>query len=184
MAFTPNIIPYPHYIPATFSIPSFYFDGWSQEQRWHYLCKELRRLCQYANDMGIQVNLTADKINELEAQFEEFKENGFADYYEQQVKEWIAENTELIFKNYTRGVYFGLNQEGYFVAYIPESWSDVVFDTGMDASLDTYGRLILRMDVDSPENVDQTRETVQAITDDELTLRIRNIMQTLYSVGG
>ena len=50
--------------------------------------------------------------------------------------------------------------------------------------LDTYGRLILRWDVDSPyDNVDQIPEVVRPYSDEELENKIRNIMNTLYSSG-
>ena len=43
-------------------------------------------------------------------------------------------------------VYFGLTDTGYFVAYIPESWNDIIFGTsGLDdfpAGVD-YGHLTL-----------------------------------------
>ena len=65
-----------------------------------------------------------------------------------------------MFTHLVKQVFFGLNQEGYFVAYIPQSWSDIIFDTGWNFNEDTYGRLILRWDVDSVYTVDQTSETV------------------------
>ena len=34
------------------------------------------------------------------------------------------------------------------MAYIPESFDDIVFDTGANYGSDEYGRLILRWDVD------------------------------------
>lgn len=46
-----------------------------------------------------------------------------------------------------RNVWFGLNQEGYFVAFIPESWRDIMFaTTGYDTTVPTmleYGHLVL-----------------------------------------
>ena len=46
-------------------------------------------------------------------------------------------------------VFFGLTDDGYWVAYIPENWTDVVFNTtGLDISLPDYpeyGRLVLSL---------------------------------------
>ena len=82
-----------------------------------------------------------------------------------------------------KNLLFGLTLEGYFVAYCPESWSDIIFDTGMVYGLDTYGRLILRYDVDSPyDNVDQTHEVIQEIDEEQLRWYIDNIMRTLYGI--
>ena len=44
-------------------------------------------------------------------------------------------------------VYFGLTLDGYFVAYIPESWTQIIFDTGAVYGTPEYGRLILSYDV-------------------------------------
>lgn len=60
-----------------------------------------------------------------------------------------------IISNTIKQVYFGLTDAGYFVAYIPESWSDIVFNTtGYDYALlpeYNYGHLVLSMDVENPE---------------------------------
>lgn len=46
-----------------------------------------------------------------------------------------------------KNVWFGLTQEGYFVAFIPESWRDIMFaTTGYDTTVPTmleYGHLVL-----------------------------------------
>ena len=46
-------------------------------------------------------------------------------------------------------VFFGLTLDGYFVAYIPESWTQIIFDTGAVYGTPEYGRLILSYDVTS-----------------------------------
>ncbi len=83
------------------------------------------------------------------------------------------------------GIFFGLTQDGYFVAYAPDSWDSVVFDTGSDYTLDTYGRLILRMNVNGSnhDSVDQTPEIVRPYSDADLERRVYNIMTTLYEAG-
>lgn len=145
----------------------------------------IQELCAFAHELDDDNKELRAAIDSLTEEFEKFKESGFDDYYADQIERWVNDNLGFIFERYTRGIYFGLTLDGHFVAYIPESWSDVIFDTGMDYSLDTYGRLILRMDVDSPyDNVDQTPEVVRPYTDEELEIKVRNIMNTLYAIGG
>lgn len=52
-----------------------------------------------------------------------------------------------IISNAIKNVWFGLTQEGKFVAYVPESWDNITFNTtGLDIVLDChpeYGRLVL-----------------------------------------
>lgn len=67
------------------------------------------------------------------------------------VQDWIANYDEdkiiELFDRYFKFVFFGLTEDGYFVAYIPESWNDIQFSTsGYDnfTSIEPeYGHLIL-----------------------------------------
>lgn len=45
------------------------------------------------------------------------------------ITEWIAANFYDIVGEMMRMVFFGLTDTGYFVAYIPESWNDITFNT-------------------------------------------------------
>lgn len=148
--------------PGTWTIPKLYWDAFSQEQRIHAICKQLSKIIGYADYISTKVNENRFDIDELQTLFEQFMESGFDDYYAEQIEQWVNDNLAYLYELLVRQVYFGLTLDGHFIAYIPESWNDIVFDTGANYSLDTYGRLILRFDVDSPyDDVDQTPEIVQ-----------------------
>ena len=53
------IVPYGAFTLATPTIPKFYWDVYSQEQRWKTICCELGKLIDYANAIGVQVNICA-----------------------------------------------------------------------------------------------------------------------------
>lgn len=142
-------------------LPAVYDDSLTFYENVCRMVDKLNEIIEYANLSGPEMERLEEQIKELQEQLDEFKQHGFDDYYKEQVKEWIANNLQYILETIIRQVYFGLNLEGYFVAYLPESWSDIVFDTGAVYGIDTYGRLILRWDADSPETVDQTREVVR-----------------------
>lgn len=62
------------------------------------------------------------------------------------LKEWTVKNTESIIAAAIKMVFFGITNDGYFVAYIPESWDDITFTTtGYDTPLMglDYGHLVL-----------------------------------------
>lgn len=144
------------YVPT---VPQLYWNVNSNEQRYHLLCRELHKLICYADMLGDSLEVTHEQVDQLEREFEEFKESGFLDYYEKQLEAWINANMERILSKSIKMVFFGLTLEGYFVAYIPETWNEIVFDTGMIYGEDLYGRLILRWDVDdSAQNVNQRPE--------------------------
>lgn len=141
-------------------IPQLYWDVYSTEQRWKTICCDLKKLVEYANQQSLNINVNREDIDALETLFEQFQDSGFNDYYEEQVREWIAANLDYVFNVVAKQVYFGINEQGYFTAYIPQGWTDIIFDTGFDYDLDTYGRLILRWNVSgSNYTVNQTPET-------------------------
>ena len=63
------------------------------------------------------------------------------------ITKWLQINARDIVGAMVKNVWFGLTLSGYFVAYIPESWNDIIFKTtGYDffTSLqEEYGHLVL-----------------------------------------
>ena len=146
------------------TIPKLYWDVKSQEQRILNLFDLLNKLVCYCDNMGLQIDVNAQDIADLQKAMQELKDGGLLDYYEKQIYAWIQANMADLLSAGIKQVYFGLTDDtysggaGYFVAYIPDSWSEIVFDTGAVYGLDTYGRLILRWDADSPYSVEQMPE--------------------------
>lgn len=140
-------------------IPKLYWNVYSAEQRMKQLCLNFDKVEHY-------LDYIAKLMNEWNIEFSEEMQKELAEIWkavnnglENAVHDWITENMNKIFTTIAKQVYFGLNEQGYFVAYIPEGWDDIVFDTGMVYGEDTYGRLILRWDVDnSGESVNQKPE--------------------------
>lgn len=182
----PNIIPrFSFWDPGTWAIPKLYWDAFSQEQRIHAICKQLAKIIGYADYISNQVNENTADIAELQDMFEKFMESGFDDYYAEQIERWVNENLAYLYETLVKQVFFGLTLDGHFVAYIPESWNDIVFDTGADYSLDTYGRLILRWNVSGGSNVLQIPEVTHDTPDyEQMYTYIYNMMNTLYSPEG
>ena len=98
-----NIRPY-RYIPPFFgftefspTIPKLYWDVHSQEQRIHRICEMLDKIICYANFLGEKTDINIDEIEKLKAEFEEFKESGFEDYYLEQIEQWVNDNLETLY---------------------------------------------------------------------------------------
>lgn len=144
-----NPIPlWPAFFPSAPVVPKLYYDALSPEQRIKKLCEELHRLCEYANMIGIRVNEDATLIEKLAEQFDKFIEGGFEEYYEGMLTAWILQNAGELLTKYIKLVFFGLTPDGYFCAWIPESWSEITFDTVADYSDPLYGRLVLLYDAE------------------------------------
>lgn len=151
-------------------LPAVYDDSLSY---YEVICKLTDKINELVSIFGSADSTLADMqeaIKELQDEFQKFLESGFDDYYEEQVETWIKANLDYIFGRVVKQVYFGLTEDGYFVAYIPKSWNDIIFDTGADYTLDTYGRLILRWDVNSVHTINQTPETTEEKPHGSLTL--------------
>lgn len=140
------------------TIPSMYWNTYSQEERIHRISALIDKISCYCDMLGDKISVNRKDIDYLLSEFVEFKEQGFDDYYAVQVAQWIADNLEYIYNHTIKQVWFGLTLDGHFVAYIPDSWNDIQFDTGYDYDLETYGRLILRWNADSEREVNQTPE--------------------------
>lgn len=136
-------------------LPAVYDDSLSYYELLCRVVAKLNEVIELVQGSPAVVEEMQAAIAELQQELKDFKEHGFDDYYKEQVQEWVDENLDNIFGYVVRQVYFGLTLEGYFVAYIPRGWSDIVFDTGANYSEETYGRLILKWDADSPYTVEQ-----------------------------
>lgn len=83
-------------------------------------------------------------------QLKDFQDQILAGNFPQSVKNafqnWMNKNALDLVGEMVKQVFFGLTDDGYFVAYIPESWSDIMFGTsGLDdfpVGVD-YGHLTL-----------------------------------------
>lgn len=90
-----------------------------------------------------------ERIEQLFQLYNELLEQGFDKYYEELQKEleaWFTDNAWQIYQLIAKQVFFGLTDDGYFCAYVPDSWADIEFDTGAIYGTPEYGRLILGFD--------------------------------------
>lgn len=135
------------------TIPKLYMGVYSQEQRIKAICEEICKIVGYLKTVADTTNNNATGLELLEKAFNLFIESGYDEIYKAQIEHYIRSNMDAIIKElYTKNVYFGLTMDGYFVAYIPDSWQDIGFDTGMVYGTESYGRLILTWDMDSPHD--------------------------------
>ena len=57
--------------------------------------------------------------------------------------EWVNTNMTDIIHQMVRFVFFGIDDDGHFVAYIPASWDFLHFDTLLDPDKPGYGHLVV-----------------------------------------
>ena len=151
-----SIEPYASFTNFTPTLPQFYWDVYSAEQRIKQICCEIDKLVNYADSIGVKLNVTHEDVEELKSLFKDFTEHGFDKYYSEQIEKWFRENALDIYKLTAKQVFFGITTDGYFCAYVPDSWSEIQFDTGAVYGKETYGRLILRYDASGSGVIDNT----------------------------
>lgn len=183
--YTP-IPPYNAFTAYSPTIPKLYWDVKSQEQRILELCKNMMKVVAYSGETADKTNELGEELQRLSDLFDKFMESGFDDYYYEQIMQWVDDNMVDIISRAIKNVWFGLTSTGYFCAYVPDSWSDIQFDTGAVYGTEEYGRLILRYNVDGEGVIDNTApdyESIQQLMADVETLKRRVLRHgtTLYA---
>lgn len=116
-------------------LPLVYDDSLSYME---LLCKvkdKLNEIINSSNGFIPRLDELDEEVNALELRVEHLESGEYDDI----IKEYL----DRAIKN----VFFGLTDSGYFVAYIPDGWNDVKFNTTeYDITVDTepeYGHLVL-----------------------------------------
>lgn len=85
-----------------------------------------------------QVQETITKLNNL------INQVNSGDFPDEVLQEWASNNMESIIRSIVKHVFFGITKDGYFAAYIPQTWDFIQFDTIVDSASDLWGHLVLR----------------------------------------
>lgn len=101
----------------------------------------------FKNELA-KYELTVDQlvqdVNTLQSELEKVKNGDYVSLYIDSLANWIDNNLQQLVGRVVKYVYFGLTDDGYFAAYIPDSWDFIQFDTEMNYNSDLYGHLMLR----------------------------------------
>ena len=107
---------------------------------------ELREFQSDLKKMDDFLDTLKDKLDLLEEFYNAVLSGDFPDPVKEAFTRWMRMNALDLVGDLVKMVFFGLNDDGYFVAYIPENWDDVSFGTsGLDdfpAGI-SYGHLTL-----------------------------------------
>ena len=87
-----------------------------------------------------------NEYEELKKLYDDIVSGNFPAEMKNSLYDWVVANSVSIIGELIKSVYFNLNDNGYLVAFIPDSWNDIIFGTtGLDtfpAGVD-YGHLTL-----------------------------------------
>ena len=86
------------------------------------------------------------EYEELKKLYDDIINGNFPPAMYEALHNWVVKNSESIIGELVKMVFFGITDDGYFIAYIPDTWDDIQFGTtGLDdfpAGVD-YGHLTL-----------------------------------------
>lgn len=119
----------------------------------HFYDSDLRELiCKIKTIMG-KVESLEEWRREHEPEYQELKElyddvmsGNFPPSIVQAFEDWMSRNAIELVGKLVKHVYFGLTNDGYFCAFIPDNWSDITFDTVNDFDDPLYGHLMVIYD--------------------------------------
>lgn len=118
------------------------------------LCKVveyLNRVIKQVDSNTNQIQINTKDIKQLQAELdlvqselEKVKNGEYVSLYINALASWIDNNLQELVGRVVKYVFFGLTDDGYFCAYIPNSWKFIDFDTIIDTSSPLYGHLLLQ----------------------------------------
>ena len=115
------------------------------------VCGKLNDVLKENKEIIRNVKLTAKEIDQLKEEMEymqneleKVKNGDYVSLYLDSIKNWLDEHLKTYIANVARFVVFGLTNDGYFCAYIPDNWDFLQFDTVMCPESPLFGHLVLR----------------------------------------
>jgi len=122
--------------------PNLYNDDW--------LLKRMKELLAQLDELEEWKSLWQTEYVEFKNLVSMIEAGNFPQSIRDAFYKWMSANALNIVGELVKMVFFGLTDDGYFVAYIPEGWDDIIFNTtGLDIILPDYdyGHLVLSFNV-------------------------------------
>lgn len=109
-----------------------------------YLLEEVKDLKYKYELRDADIEQLKKDVAELQDELEKVKNGEYVDKLIPALSKWIDENLQQLVSRIVKYVMFGLSNDGYFMACIPESWDFMEFDTIMDSNSPLYGHLVMQ----------------------------------------
>lgn len=111
-----------------------------------WLIKTVKKLTELVDDLEDWKTEHETEYEQLKALYDAVMSGNFPPSIINAFNTWMQQNALDLVGELVKMVFFGITDTGYFVAYIPDSWADILFNTtGLDifpAGVD-FGHLTL-----------------------------------------
>lgn len=115
-----------------------------------YILKHIKDLMSRVSGLEEWRLTHESEYEELKLLYDQIVSGNFPPSMINALKDWLSKNAIDLIGELVKMVFFGITDDGYFVAYIPESWEDIIFGTsGLDdfpVGID-YGHLTLSLEI-------------------------------------
>lgn len=104
----------------------------------------------HVQSMEAWIQTHQTEYEELKALYDQIISGNFPESITSAFEDWMRRNALDLVGELVKMVIFNITDDGYFVAYIPESWDDIIFGTtGLDEIIPgyDYGRLVLSYNI-------------------------------------
>lgn len=111
-----------------------------------WIIKTVKALSEEVRHMDKWIDNHQTEYEQLKQLYDDIMAGNFPDSIKSAFASWMNANALDLVGDMTKLVIFNITDDGYFVAYIPESWNDIIFGTsGLDTGVPgvDYGHLIL-----------------------------------------
>lgn len=115
-----------------------------------WIIKTIKKVCEEVESLDGWKLEHEEEYNQLKALYDSIMSGNFPPEVVSAFNRWAAANMPELIKELILTVWFGITDTGYFVAYIPEGWDDIIFNTtGYDIDIPgiDFGHLTLSYNV-------------------------------------
>lgn len=98
-----------------------------------WVIKKVKELLDHMRQIDEWKEEYQETVDKLQAFYDDLIAGRYPPEFVDHLKEWISENGVDIIMELIKMVIFSITDDGYFVAYIPDHWSEITFGTtGLD----------------------------------------------------
>lgn len=113
-----------------------------------WLIKNVKKLIDCCDAMEAWKDSHETQYQQLKKLYDDIMSGDLPDEVQKGFEKWMRENSSDIIGDLVNLVIFNITDDGYFVAYIPEGWDQILFGTtGLDTFIPElqpeYGHLVL-----------------------------------------
>lgn len=113
-----------------------------------WILHRIKEIVTKIDDLEAWKTTHKEEYKELKDLYDDITSGVFPQSIIDGLNEWMINRGGLeLIQSLVKGVYFGLTDDGYFIAYIPDTWNDITFKTTgydyEDPIITDYGHLVL-----------------------------------------